>query len=172
MAMKSGVYMVTDNVSRLLRGVQALTEQQVLVGVPESTTTRPPKDDVKQKMTNATLAYIHNYGSPAANIPARPFMEPGIKDARDPISTRMQAAGDAALAGDPGLVRRNLEAAGLEAQNSIRRKITTGPFAPLAPGTVRGRKRRHKSRSNADPRPLIDTGDMRKSISYVVRRKS
>jgi hypothetical protein len=70
-------------------------------------------------------------------------------------------------------------------QNAVRTKITDGPFAPLADSTLRARARRGrkgavaelKSRAqgnapnNANAKPLIDTGQLRKSITYVVRKK-
>ena len=54
-------------------------------------------------------------------------------------------------------------------RDAIKAKITDGPFEPLKPSTIAARKSKRKSRSNADIKPLIDTGALRNSISYVIR---
>ena len=46
------------------------------------------------------------------------------------------------------------------ARNAVVRKINKGPFTPNAPATV---KRKGSSQ------PLIDTGNLRKSITFVIR---
>lgn len=170
MTPKPTVVLVTDHLAEILDAIHEMTHSEVLVGVPEEKTARSTDPgDPPSPMTNASLAYIHNYGSPAANIPARPFMEPGVEAVQKEIEARMKQTANAAFEGRPGTVRKGLSIVGLLAQNSIRAKITSGPFAPLAPGTIRARKQKRKSRNNTSIKPLIDTGAMRASITYVVR---
>src|SRR5258706_15968036 len=110
--MKFDVKTVIDNTASLLAAVKELRSQQVLVGVPAADTER---EDEKQPITNAALAYIHNSGAPEANIPARPFMEPGLKQAQDRITGDLGDAGKAALEGNIPAVNRKLNSAGLVA---------------------------------------------------------
>jgi hypothetical protein len=159
-----------------------------MVGVPDVNAEkgREPED----KLNNAQLARVHDQGDPTVNIPARPFMAPGIRRARPVIETWMRRAGVAALAGDATKVTNALHAAGLAASSSIRNVITEGIPPPLALSTVEGRIRRRKSKTWKRKRraavaanlaagaapgeglftPLIDTGALRASITYVIRR--
>lgn len=47
-------------------------------------------------------------------------------------------------------------------QGDIQKKVVDGPFVPNAPATIR---------QKGSSKPLIDTGRMRQSIRYVVRRR-
>lgn len=147
----------------LLKALRKLPATRVLVGVPEA---KAPRN--QGTANNAMLAYIHDNGSPMANIPPRPFMKEGIANAQDDINKYLRQAGSAALDGDEDKMHRALTAVGLVAQKAIRRKIQTGPFTPLKPATVAARKRKHKSRSNTIQTPLIDTGQLLASINFVI----
>ena len=181
--MSSRSFIKADKLPGLLKAIAELNKNIVLVGVPDSTTERG--DDEAGPMNNATLGYIHEHGSPAANIPARPHLIPGVEDAQDDIASRFKKASQAALDGKKDKVRQQLESAGLVAQNSVKNKITDGDLEPLAESTLRARARRGRegavnelaSRAagnapdNNNARPLIDTGQYRNSITYVVRSK-
>lgn len=153
---------VADRTKELRRAIAALAGQQVLVGIPATTAGR---DDAA--MDNATLGYIHETGAPSANIPARPFLRPGVKAAMPKITPRLRRAALAALSGKTDAVLRELNAVGLIAQSSVRAKLTDGPFQPLAASTLRERRRR----GFAGTKPLIVTGQLRRSITYVIRKR-
>jgi len=180
-----------DKLSALVKGINALTRKDVLVGVPEADATRSD-DGSTEAMNNATLAYIHDNGSPAANIPARPFMGPGIKAVQPKLEERLKAATNAALDGQIQKIEPQLEAAGLIAQTSIKKTINDGEFAPLAASTIANRFRSRQTKSQrkaeleylemvangvpeelaqnvAGIQPLVNTGQLRNSINYVVR---
>lgn len=171
--MKSGLTIVTDKTAALREALKKLTSQEVLVGIPEAKAAR------EGEMNNATLGYIHDKGSPAQNIPARPFMEPGIAKKRDDIVAELRAAGEAALDMQPGKIDQRLQRVGLIAQAGIRSMFGGGEMAPLKPETIasrtnaKGRAKNQKKMGDggAAAVPLIDTGQLRNSISYVVRKK-
>ncbi|MEN6629824.1 MAG: hypothetical protein ABFC42_09275 [Sulfuricella sp.] len=180
-----------DKLAQVVRGISSLMKKDVLVGVPDSTTGRTDGEG----MNNATLAYIHDNGSPAANIPARPFMRPGIKNAEKPIASQMKKAATATLDGKQKEADKALNKAGMVASSSIKEAITDGEgFEALAPGTIASRNRSRGTASRRDSeksylemlsngmspadaqeaagiKPLINTGSMRNSITYVVRKK-
>lgn len=167
---KNGVTMTVDNLKRVAQGIDLLARRRVLVGVPQDETDRKDGEEV----TNSLIGYVHEHGDPAHNIPARPHLIPGIRDARQGISDGMRKAGELALDGKPDAVERQLHRVGALARDSVKRKITTGPFAPLAPATIRARLNKHKGRkakTAADVKPLIDTGQYRNSINYVIRER-
>lgn len=179
--MKAVLVRKADKTTAVLKALEKLTRRDVLVGVPGDTADRD--QDEYGPMNNPTLAYIHDNGSPAQNIPARPFMAPGIEAARERISTGLGKAASAALDDRDDLAMRHLERVGLAAQSSIRRYISTGNFAPLAAATLRARAARGRkgallelasraagnAPSNESARPLIDSGQLRRSINYVIR---
>lgn len=130
-----------DKTIDLIAALNALASREVLVGIPAEDTNR-----AEGSITNAALGYIHEHGAPEVNIPARPHLKIGVRNAHAAIVGALRGAGRAALAGNPGAVLRGLGAAGLAAQNSVRRKITDGPFAPLAPATIAARRRSRRGR--------------------------
>lgn len=168
--MKSGVTQSINRVAEVMRACDLLTEHEVLVGVPAEKGARPKDENGEYQpgMTNAALAYIHDKGSPAANIPARPFMGPGINEAMPAIIEKQKEGAKLVLQGDESAITRMHNSTGMLAQNSIRKVITDGEgFEGLSEKTLAARKRRGRKGT----KPLIDTSQMRKSITYVVRRK-
>ena len=153
--MQSKVQITHDRVEEVFRAVARLDSHAVYIGFPGETQSRS-----KGPLNNPTLAYIHEHGAPAANIPARPFLEPGVENARDDILRAFEAGVRRALGGDNAALTNMLDLAGVIGVRAVQDKITTGPFAPLAPRTIARKK---------SSRPLIDTGQLRQSVSYVVR---
>jgi hypothetical protein len=189
----------------LLKELEALSENRVLVGVPSEKASRTfsveewenrEKTPIKDLITNAELARIHDLGSPRQNIPARQFMKPGIAKAQNRINAEFKAAVQAKLNGNEEEMKVRLHRAGLIAQNSIRNIIRIGEgFEPLKRATLLARTRKRayawhqlskeqmQGASKAQKRqmrgekreaimssmhPLQDTLQMLKSISYVV----
>ncbi|MDE2403053.1 MAG: hypothetical protein KGL90_15460 [Burkholderiales bacterium] len=142
--------------------MSALVSSDVLVGVPAQSTDRDGGP-----INNATLAYIHENGSPKANIPARPFLVPGVKSVQDKVTSRLKKAADAALDGKPKLIDQQLHAAGLIAESSVKNTINAGIDPALADSTIAARNRRGRTGTV----PLIDTGKLRNSITHVIRKK-
>lgn len=181
--MKNAARLIVNNLPKLKVSFAKLTKSDVLVGVP--------MDAVPRKETgplnNATLAFIHDRGSPAANIPARPFMEPGIANAKTGIVNQFKIGAQKTLAGDDGAILASLNKAGLLGQSSIRSVINAGIAPPLADSTLRARIRSGKAVKGAKAelasraegnapgmdlaKPLVQTGQLRNSINYVIRHK-
>ena len=173
-----------DNVEALLEKMRRLTDTEVFVGIPEE-----KGDRQEGAMTNAQLAYIHEFGSPAANIPARPFIHPGIRKAKSAITAIMKKGAQEALSSkDKNAGMDVFEKVGMTARNFVVREITNPDpaFAPLKAGTVRARLRKTaagrrklktltkdglKQWAQGNIKPLIDTGQLRAAITYVVRKR-
>lgn len=153
---------IKDRVADVLKSVKALTSKEVLVGIPSTTAGR---DDTP--INNAEIGYLMETGSPAQNIPERPFLVPGVENAQDKFIPHLKAAGLSALEGKTAMIDRDFDRAGFVAANAVKAKITDGPFTPLSPKTLQ--KRRAKGRTGE--RPLIDTGQLRRAVTHVVRKK-
>lgn len=186
------VSVIIDRVPQVLDELRKLTGKQVLVGIPDATTDRA---QAQGPITNAALGYIHEFGSPAANIPARPFLTPGVQKSLPTATRALRKAADAALDGNRAQVEKNLQIAGMVAASSAQLEIQTGNFEPLKPATIANRRRSRQTQSmrpeerryleliakgvapaaaqaEAGIRPLINTGDLRDSITSVVRSKA
>lgn len=155
----------TDNVAKVLATIQELAGKQVLVGIPASKATREEGD--AEPINNAQLGHIHEYGAPASNIPARPFLIPGVARAQESINGHLQKAAKAAMDGNEEKVDVELNATGLVAQAGARYEINNGDLAPLSDRTLAERRKRGRT----GIKPLIDTGQLRNAITYVIREK-
>ena len=219
------VTVLKDELARAMKNVRALTGQRVMVGIPEDTTTR----DDKSGITNAALGYIHTYGAPSRNIPARPFLVPGVEAEKDKITDILKGAtlkaldmpgdkrGRGATAdvtmsdrtrGHPivimsteaqrgetppqlAFVEQALNAVGIVASTAVKKYIVKGISPGLKDSTLENRARRNspigkaaqeelnfrEAHPNAglsmtQTTPLIDTGKLLASITYVIRKKS
>lgn len=191
--MKPTVKLVTSGkgTAGLQKSLAELSRMQVYVGVPEKKTARK-----KGTITNAQLIFIHTHGvrtvtarrrmtammlnrnigysaalalykqskgSPLFAIPPRPVIEPAIevKNNREVIQEDLKLAAVSALDGNKTQTVHYLNVAGMEAQNRVRAWFTDprNHWAPNAPSTIRRK---------GSAQPLIDQGEMRKSIVYLV----
>lgn len=178
------------DIKRIMKEIE---QYDVLVGIPDETNRR--KDGT---ISNAELAFLHTHGvtkapqrqeiqshvdaglnykdarklvhelhlmrsgSPAWKIPPRPIIEPAIEDSKEVLGGMMQSALSAFLSLDMEKGERRLKAAGMKAQNVTRAWFLNpkNNWAPNSPITI--------FKKGSD-RPLIDTGELRKSITYVVQ---
>ncbi|HXS93031.1 MAG TPA: hypothetical protein VN736_00410 [Candidatus Limnocylindrales bacterium] len=137
--------------------LKRLEKSEVLVGIPANKTLRKGG-----KINNASLLFILSKGSPINHIPPRPVLEPSIEENKKIIAPHLGAAAKAILDKRPDQAQRELELAGTLASDAAKRYITSGELAPNAPSTI--------ARKGSD-QPLIDTGALRRSITFVVREE-
>lgn len=147
--------------ARVIEGLRAIALTQVMVGVPAEKDSR----EGGQPINNAALAYIHTNGAPEAGIPARPWLEPGIRDIQPEIVRRQEGVLKLALDGRPDAVDRAQNALGLRAVSSVKARLKAGPHVPLKESTLAARRRRGRTGT----KPLIDTGQLLNANTYVIR---
>ncbi len=158
---KFGARVTADRLPQLIKSLHALAARRVMVGIPAS---RDSRED-GSPISNAEIGYIQEFGAPEANIPPRPFLVPGVESAQDQIVSRLRRAGAAATRNDQTGVEQQLNAAGITGQTAVRVQMTDGDFEPLKAATLAARR----SRGRTGTHPLIDTGQLRNSITYVLR---
>lgn len=145
--------------------IKALKSHEVMIGIPEDASSR--KDQKGTPINNAELLFIHTNGSPVRGIPARPVLEPSIENDKDRVAEMLKKAIDVAVSGKKDGVVPALEIAGQYGEN-IAKAWFTNPangWKPNSEDTVK-----HKTKGKGGKtRPLIDTGEMRKSITHVVK---
>ncbi len=163
--MTSGVKVVEDRRKAVFAAFRVLVKDRVLVGIPADNAAR--KADAKEekpKLTNAEIGYLNEFGAPEANIPARPHLVPGVQKALPQITKLYRAAVTRAAAGDIKGIREIEAEIGLTATSSVKSLITDGISPKLADSTVKDRKRRRRTGTT----PLLDTGQYRRNIDFVV----
>lgn len=184
--MKSGLKVRTDRSQAVFSALNEIARRDVLVGIPEAASDRQPEEGEKPGIGNAQIGYINENGSPAQNIPARPHLQPGVKSVHAETTAKMKAAAQAVFDGRAGAATAALESAGTIASNAVKRYMTSADFTPLSPATLKARARRGRkgaskelqSRAagnapdNANARPLIDEGQYRRAMTYIVRDKN
>lgn len=165
--MTTGARKTRDNYAAFASIVQKLAGTRVMIGIPGDSSKRIEEDGSVAPINNAALGYIMEEGSPANNIPARPFLVPGVQDSLSRTTTQLKKAGAQALSGNASGAERNFEAAGLIAQASVKNKMSSNVPPPLKESTLAARRRRGVTRTNT----LVDTANLQAHITYVVRKK-
>lgn len=187
----AGLKKTLDKTVEIARRLKALSESEVYVGIPAETSSRG-----SQKVNNAELLYIHSHGarkrgmreemqesidsgktysaahslylqthgSPLWQIPPRPVLEPAIADKKEIIARQLKAASQEALQGNLLAAEQNLHKAGMIGENAAKGwfEDPKNNWPPNSPKTIQ--------RKGSDA-PLIDTGEMRKAITYLVDKK-
>lgn len=122
--------------------------------------------DIKKgsSYSEAYKLYLLSHGSPAYRVPPRPIIEPAIEANIEVLAKGLKKAMEHFLEGDKENGESELNRVGLRAQGYVRGWFTDprNNWPPNAPSTVQ--------RKGSD-RPLIDTGELRKSITYIVKTK-
>ncbi len=170
MAKPRSVAEMAQNIDRVLKFA---IRQKVLIGIPAEKAARSDGGP-----SNAQIAYWQEYGAPEANIPARPFLGPGMEKSEAMIVAELRRAAGKAIglavegdvSGGKAAVTEGMHRIGLKAATNIQAQISAGLSPPLAERTIYARLHRRKNRrSGSDMKPLIDTGLLLRSITYVIR---
>lgn len=162
-------------IANIIKGFDWIRHTEVLVGIPQEKSSRP-----KGKLTNAEIMYILTNGSPVNHLPPRPVIEPAINEEETfgRICDQLKEGMRSALWGNIPKAQKYYEKAGMIGMRASQDYITSGSLAPNAPITINGGwMRNHVTgepiyiKGKHSSQPLIDTGNLRKSITYVVRKK-
>jgi len=165
-----GVKRGRDNYDEILvKGINKLLSSRLYVGIPSENSAR----DDDSGVTNAQLGWINEKGSPLQNIPARPFLAPGVASVKNDIIAALKKIGSEALStkeNKEARVQQGLTALGLHVAGAVQEYMSDpGHFEPLAEATIEARKRKGMVAPFA---PLKETGQMWRSIKPVIRPKT
>lgn len=94
------------------------------------------------------------------HIPSRPFLRKSVDENEGKINQFLQAEARSLASGKTA--ETLLNEIGNFQKSLVQEKITEGSFAPNAESTIRRK---------GSSKPLIDTGRMRQSVNYVIKRK-
>ena len=181
----------SDNYGEFTHNIEELKRLQVYVGVPEERSTREESSQINNAelaflLTNGVRAlemreemqsnvdskgyhkaydmYMHEHGSPIWQIPPRPIIQPAIEYDKEVLSEILGKALKSTLDGNFEEAEMYLNQAGLEGQ-AVSQDWFTNPlngWVPNSPVTIEAK---------GSDRPNIDTGELRKAITYVVKKE-
>ena len=139
-----------------LERFREIGKPKVYIGVPTS------KNGMHEGGINmATLLALHVLGAPSRGIPQRDPLRPPLIANAQRYSDLLALGLKNALANgtDPKLVYEKI---GIVAANDVKDYFITGNFKALSEKTIKAK---------GSSKPLIDTSELRNSISYEVRNK-
>lgn len=150
--------------------IKKFRSDDVLIGIPQDSKSRDGDDEI----TNAALLAINNFGSPANNIPPRPVLQIGIKNAQEQISEEFKKAAKSALEKGLAALAIYYERVGIIASNSVKKAINDQDFGGApgpSPATLKARQYIGQSGFKGT-KSLIVTGQMKNAITYILRSKA
>jgi hypothetical protein len=183
----SRVEIEIDEEDGVLKSLHALVSTSLIIGIPENSERTTLSGD---EIHNAMIGYVMETGSPAHNIPARPFLVPGTEKAIPKMLPQVERATKAMLNGLRPEALAALTRAGAIGVASVKTEMSSAAYAPLQPATIAGRARaRGEARSRdeikylslvaggtppseaqamAGIQPLINSGELRDAITSSV----
>lgn len=105
----------------------------------------------------AEIAAYNEYGT--SDMPARPFMQQSWENHEADLKKVCQQANN--IIANGGTAEEACKVIGVAGVGFIQQGIVEGVFEPNAPSTVA---------KKGSAQPLIDTGHMRQSVNYVVKK--
>lgn len=175
----------------LVKRLQGLQKRQIQVGIPQQTSSRKEEGinnaellyihthgtrrkamqkemqegmDRGLKYSEAFSLYIQSHGSPLWHSPPRPVLEPAIKANKEKIALQFSKIIKATADGNADAMERAITSTGITAQNACRSwfKDPRNGWPRNDPKTVK---------LKGSDKPLVDSGELRNSIVYVVREE-
>lgn len=92
--------------------------------------------------------------------PARPFMKQNFENHEKELQAACNVVNKTISTG--GTAEQALDKLGVFSKGLVQQEIVDGEFEPNKPSTIK---------KKGSDRPLIDTGNMRQSVQYVVRER-
>lgn len=142
---------LTPEGRRYFEALKKLSELEVQVGFQGDQT-------AEDGTSLAEIAAYNELGT--STIPARPFMKQSFENHEDELRAACERV-NAALASGKS-VEQALDALGVAIKGLVQTEIVDGGFTENAPSTIK---------KKGSDKPLIDTGTMRQSVNYVVKRR-
>lgn len=137
---------------RFERMLRELADKEVRIGFQHGEAAEEDGTDI------CDIAMWNELGT--EHIPARPFLRKSVDENTAEINAFLQERKEDILRGAPA--QQILNDIGNFQHDLIQEKITEGSYPPNAASTIR---------KKGSDKPLIDTGTMRGSVHYVIRRK-
>jgi hypothetical protein len=150
-----------NGLKAIVERVGSLSKASVRVGVLEDRAGEAKRARGESEVRGLTIlevATVHEFGAPAAGIPARSFIRGTVDEREGEIRADQHRLAVQYLSGKIA-IRKALDVLGARVAAKIQQRIARGITPPLLPRTV-ARK--------GSSKPLVDTGQLRSSITWEV----
>lgn len=143
---------ITVDGNKFKQMLKELAEKQVRVGFQKGAAKEDEGTDI------CDIAMWNELGT--ENMPSRPFLRKSVDENEEKITEFLQDSVKKVLMGNSA--EQVLKEIGIFQKDLIQEKIIEGDFVPNANSTIKKKK---------STKPLIDTGRMRQSVNYVIKKK-
>lgn len=150
--MSIGFSDLTPEGKRYFKELEKLSKIEVQVGFQRGEASYEDGTDL------VDIAAYNEYGS--SDTPARPFMKQSFENHGDELQKACDRVNQTLSAG--GTAETALKQLGVYAKGLVQQEIVDGGFAPNSPSTIKKKGSAH---------PLIDSGTMRQSVNYVIKKR-
>lgn len=152
----AGFDKLTPEGKKFYAEVERLRKQEVFIGYQSGKETHKSEDGTEIDM--AQVAMFNELGT--STSPPRPFLRQSVDDNQAKINAMVEQQTKNVAKG--GSAEQSLKQLGAFGVSLVQEKIGNGTFTPNAPSTIKAK---------GSEKPLIDTGQMRQSVHYVIRKK-
>ena len=139
--------------------IKTFKKSVIKIGLPEKVANNPHDDSV---LTVAQVGRIHEYGVPEKNIPKRSFIREPIIDNQKNIKKLIKKKFEEVSQNRTSSLKA-LNQLGLYGQGLSQKSFTNNNWDSLNPATIKAK--------NGKSNPLINTGQLRQSITYSVENE-
>lgn len=151
--------------------IKEFRESIIKVGLPEKTGGAIHDGT---KLTVAQLGAIHEFGVPEQNIPKRSFIREPIINSQKYINNLIKVK-FSQVSGNAMSPKMALDQIGLGIAEVCRKSFTKNNWEKNSDITINGgwitrNGKRIKIKGKKSNRPLIDSGDLRKAVTYTVEK--
>jgi len=154
--MMAGYDKLTPEGKKFYAEIEKLKDNEVFIGFQAGKKMHTGEDG--RSVDIAEIAAFNEFGT--STSPSRPFLRQTVDDNKEKINEACTRA--AKQLANNGNAEQGLKVLGAYGVKLVQEKIRHGNFKPNAPSTI-------KMKGSAQP--LIDTGQMRQSVHYVIRKK-
>ena len=143
---------LTPEGKRYFKELEKLMKLEVQVGFQAGEKTYEDGTDL------VDVAAYNEYGT--SDTPARPFMKQSFENHEDELQKACDRVNQTLNRG--GTAEAGLKELGVFVKGLVQDEIVDGGFEPNAPSTIK---------KKGSDQPLIDTGTMRQSVNYVIKKR-
>lgn len=153
----AGYDKLTPEGKKFYAEIKNLKDNEVFVGFQSGHDTHKD-EETGREVDMAEIAIYNELGT--STSPPRPFLRQSFDDNQAKIIAMCEQQTKEIAKG--GTAENSLKNLGVFGVGLVQEKIVSGNFTPNAPSTIKAK---------GSERPLIDTGQMRQSVHYVIRKK-
>lgn len=153
----AGYDKLTPEGEKFYAELEELLENEVFIGFQAGCEMYVDEETGKE-VDLAQVAMFNELGT--STSPPRPFLRMAVDENQDEINAKCERQAKRIAQG--ASAEECLNQLGIFGKKLVQKKIREGTFIPNAPSTIKAK---------GSEKPLINTGHMRRSVNYVIKKK-